>query len=65
VATCATWPFDARAFCAWSPRTNVAERPDTMGGVARLAVDASGIYVAFLSWALIQERRASSLHALS
>lgn len=31
-----------------------------MGGVARLAVDASGIYVAFLSWALIQERCAFS-----
>ena len=60
----ATWP-SARAFCAQSPRTNVAERAGTMGGVARLAVDASGIYVAFLSWALIQERCASSLHALS
>lgn len=32
-----------------------------MGGLARLLVDASGIYVAFLSWALIQERCASAV----
>jgi len=57
--------LDARELRAQNPRTDVAERADTMGGVARLAVDASGIYVAFLSWALIQERCASSLHALS